>query len=188
MKLRDSDPRTRIFTIGSIIWRRVQFYGRDYEPVLADSNWEVTPKGQFGSRVQLPGHFLHELESGGNSGLMLFCNEEPEEDWTCLVITGTSTRIKQGGAGGAIFAAMPPHSLFSVEEYLDWRQKYALAIAKNNKKELTFAEKVELAKRLTITTHPRLVIERLATGNYRYQYELVQDRKAYDNYWAVYNP
>ncbi len=132
------DCYSDMFPLGTILWRATQQFSDSAE--LEDVIFDKTDKGTFMCRA----HFLgvsagwephvygsRNVYNGPTRGMVVFMDNEPQEDWTHLIVTGVSKAMRQpvGPDGGkndkgmCLFAkeATP----YEVEDYLDFRSRLA---------------------------------------------------------------
>lgn len=136
--LNPTDPREPVFRPGTIIHRACSF-NRDFSAEPANVDFLTVSDGRM-CRMQMQGNFIPEPEAHSNkvekkttAGVVVFVSGELPKDWTHLLITGVSRKMKQrrteaesgkwDGRGCAVFAQFA--TPYNLDAYLRFRAQMA---------------------------------------------------------------
>lgn len=166
------DALTKLFTPGTIIWRQVGVNARS-GVYLPETKFEKTDKGNYVGRIQIPGGWIWEPQVAPNTvdgmavaGLVVFIEGEFTDNWTHLVVTGSSKVLSQpisqfeqmyNRRGGAIFAKVA--NPFDMSAYIHFRTEMYRFTRENLNS--SFAKKMELtANKTNREGQHRLLVDR----------------------------
>lgn len=127
MKVKIDEPKNVLYPKGTIIWREVEFDPNTGRVVEPKEFWKDSDR-QDGCQVcgfaKTPGNGIWEPETS-DSGVVLFIEEEPPEDWTYLIVKGCTTKLRTDPRGGALLVATPPKDEeIDMATYIKWREDY----------------------------------------------------------------